>query len=165
MRATHITILSLFIMSSAGCGRSDYCAPDAEGCYCSGNVDDVALCHQIDATFTAFCCINNGGKEVDCGQPDGCVPKPGVNDPGASGANWCCPDPHPAHADTNCDHAMEQMMACGIAGSNERSCIFTECEASCVNAATCNDLVDAFNGAPSASNPYLDCYLGCPAAK
>lgn len=84
-------IIAVFIVAAvASCG--DTC-PAGGGCYCHGpdNAEDVKACAAVG--MTPFCCTDNGGHEVDCGQPAECVPKPGIDLPGASGANWCCPTP------------------------------------------------------------------------
>lgn len=87
----YVLPLLLVLISCKPIGED--CSPDAAGCYCPGNTVDVQICDTLDAGLTPFCCIGHGGAEVDCGQPLGCLSKPGIHDMGATGANSCCPTP------------------------------------------------------------------------
>lgn len=81
----------LLVLALAACGTggsADTC--DAPGCFCADDAD-VAICAPLG--MTPFCCTNSGGHPMDCGQAADCVVKPGLDEPGASGANWCCPAP------------------------------------------------------------------------
>ena len=80
------------------------------------------------------------------------------------------PEPSPADASTPppsiCERAERQLVNCGVVTSPDPdagavSCSMTDCKAACVNESTCDDLVDAFNGTPSAGNPFLLCWSSC----
>lgn len=82
--------LFVLLVALDGCGGSSAdCPPGSVGCFCH-NPEDVAAC---GAAMTPFCCMDNGGHPMDCGQAVNCIVKPGLNKPGADGANWCCPTP------------------------------------------------------------------------
>lgn len=78
-------------VAGCGSGSGDVCPPDG-GCYCGREGEpDVATCHTLGANWTPYCCTGRGGQLIECGQPAACVPKPGILDAGAMGANYCCP--------------------------------------------------------------------------
>ena len=70
-----------------------------------------------------------------------------------------------------CTKAADQLTACGVGGSMSVSgspmapaCSGSiSCNAKCINAATCDQLVDAFSGMPDPvkSKPFLDCTTKC----
>lgn len=87
----HATLYLSLCIALIGCGGSsggaDDCAAGSVGCFCHDPAD-VAIC---GAGMTPYCCVDNGGHPMDCGQAVNCIAKPGIDKPGAYGANWCCP--------------------------------------------------------------------------
>lgn len=92
MRRPHHILLALILSGCGPVAGDSSCLPDA-GCFCAPTSADIDACHGIDLAWEPYCCTDHGGAIVQCGQPAGCVPKPGIEDAGAIGANWCCPAP------------------------------------------------------------------------